>query len=187
MEKLESQILQMIRDDQSFDRGFSMLVKNYQEKLYWHIRRMVHFHEDADDVLQNTFIKVFKNIKGFKGESKLYTWLYRIASNEAISYINKNKKHQSLDMESHLTHLENKLKADEYFNSEKAQIVLVKAIEHLPEKQRVVFNMRYYDELSYKDISEILETSVGALKASFHHAVKKIESFITQNIDHVKA
>ncbi len=175
----------MIANDQNFDRGFKLLVTEYQERLYWNVRRMVHFHEDADDVLQNTFIKIFKNIKGFKSESKLYTWMYRIAHNEAISFLNKKKKHKVLELEDHLEFWENKLKADNYFNAEEAQIILVKAIETLPEKQKIVFNMRYFDELSYADISEILSTSVGALKASFHHAVKKIENYLEDNIDYV--
>lgn len=183
MKNEDENILALISNDQTFDQGFRLLVKTYQERLYWTIRRIVHFHEDADDVIQNTFIKVFKNIKGFEGASKLYTWLYRIACNEAISHINKNKNKRPVNRDDQLVFLENNLKADVYFNAEKAQIVLAKAIELLPEKQRLVFNLRYYEELSYKDISETLDTSVGALKASFHHAVKKIESYLEENYD----
>ncbi|NNE26451.1 MAG: RNA polymerase sigma factor [Saprospiraceae bacterium] len=186
MNNNDARILMLINDDRRFEEGFSLLVSSYQEKLYWHIRRMVHFHEDADDVLQNTFIKVFKHIKGFKSDSRLYTWLYRIASNESINHLQKQKKHASTDLGAHLTDLGERLKADSYFDAEQAQIILAQAIESLPEKQRVVFNMRYFDELSYKDIAEILETSVGALKASFHHAMKKVESYITDNIDYVE-
>jgi len=184
-EKEENKILELIYNDQSFDQGFKQLVLKYQEPLYWHIRRMVHFHEDADDVIQNTFIKVFKNIKGFKGQSKLYTWLYRIASNEALTFLKKKKKQQSLDIESHISELETKLIADEFFDADKAQISLIKAIELLPEKQKQIFNMRYYDNLKYKDISEIVGTSVGALKASYHHAVTKIETYLKESLNHV--
>lgn len=185
MDTTDTQILHLILNDHTFDQGFKKLVLKHQEKLYWHIRRIVHFHDDADDVLQNTFIKVFKNIKGFKGDSKLYTWMYKIASNEAISFINKKNNKRSEVLEDHLEYLENRLKADNYFNSENAQILLTKAIETLPAKQRLVFNMRYFEALSYKDISEINNTSIGSLKASFHHAVKKIEQYLSDNLDYV--
>ena len=181
----DEKIMLLIQDDGSFDKGFELLVRTHQEKLYWHIRRIVHIHEDADDVLQNTFIKVFKNIKGFSGKSKLYTWLYRIATNEAITHINKQKKKAIGQIEGEAIPLENMLKADQYFDENNAQLLLKMAIEQLPEKQRAVFNMRYYDEMSYKDISESLETSVGALKASFHHAIKKIENYLEDNMDYV--
>lgn len=181
----DENILEMLSNDKNFDKGFEILIKNYHEKLYWHIRRIVHFHEDADDAIQNTFIKVFKNIKGFKGESKLYTWLYRIASNEAITLLNKKKKKNLTSWDQEVDSLGNKLIADSYFDEDRAQLVLVKAIALLPDKQKIVFNMRYYDEMSYADISEALETSVGALKASFHHALKKVESYIKEHIDYV--
>lgn len=151
--------------------------------MYWHIRRQVHFHEDADDVLQNTFIKVFKNIKGFEGKSKLYTWMYRIATNESINYINKNKKYKVYQEENDKLILD--LKADTYFDGDNAKALLIQAIEKLPAKQKTVFNMRYFENLSYQDISEILETSVGALKASYHHAMKKVESFLKENYHYV--
>lgn len=183
MHSEDKDILDLIADDQTFDKGFELLVRTHQESLYWHIRRIVYAHEDADDVLQNTFIKVFKNIKGFAGHSKLYTWLYRIATNEAISLINKKKK-KFAGIEDGLAYLENTLTADTYFDATNAQLLLKKAIELLPEKQKIVFNMRYYDELSYNDISESLQTSVGALKASFHHALKKIENYLEDNLDY---
>ncbi|MBT8191181.1 MAG: sigma-70 family RNA polymerase sigma factor [Bacteroidia bacterium] len=183
MKNTDENILALLADDRTFDQGFRMLVKTYQERLYWTIRRIVHFHEDADDVIQNTFIKVFKNIKGFEGASKLYTWMYRIACNEAISHLNRNKNRKLINNEDQMLFLENNLKADIYFNSERAQLTLAKAIDSLPEKQRLVFNLRYFEALSYKDISETLETSVGALKASFHHAVKKIETYLKENYD----
>ena len=181
----DTKILEMMANDSLFEKGFKLLVKKYQERLYWHIRNMVHFHEDADDIIQNTFIKVFKNIKSFEKKSKLYTWMYRIATNETINYINKNKKHTYSSVDDNLMELENKLKADEYFNGDAAQLLLVKAINQLPTKQKVVFNMRYFEELSYKDISEILETSIGALKATFHHAMKKVESYLKENQSYV--
>ena len=184
-ETSDEEILKLLSDDKSFDRGFEKLVLNYQERLYWHIRRMVHFHEDADDVIQNTFIKVFKHIKTFKGNSKLYTWLYRIASNEAISFMNKKRKKSAVPLEDEIRKLSIQLISDPWFNADKAQLLLVQAIETLPERQKLVFNLRYYDELSYEDISETLEVSVGALKASFHHAMKKLENYLQENADYV--
>ncbi len=185
MDIQEAKILELLSEERTFDRGFEQLVAGYQEKLYWHIRRIVHFHEDADDVIQNTFIKVFRHIKSFKGDSKLYTWLFRIASNEAISFLkNKNKKSfQNLD--DHLGGLEQQLRSDPYFDANEAQLMLVKAIEQLPEKQKLVFNMRYYEEMPYDDISEVLGVTVGSLKASFHHAMKKVENYLKQSTDYV--
>lgn len=177
----DAKILEMLANDSLFDKGFEQLVQSYQERLYWHIRKMVHFHEDADDVTQNTFIKVFKNIKGFKGDSKLYTWMYRIATNEAINHLKKQKNKMLTHEEISGSQAERLLEADPYFDGDKAQQLLVLAIDKLPAKQKAVFNMRYFDEKSYKEISEILETSVGALKASFHHALKKVETFIKEN------
>lgn len=179
----DDKIMEMITDDSSFDKGFELLVRTYQQPLYWHIRRIVHFHEDADDVIQNTFIKVFKNIKGFKRQSKLYTWLYRIASNESITFINKKKKNLALSIEQEDLELQSKLLANHYFDGTKIEQNLIQAVTRLPDKQKQVFNLRYYDELSYKDMSEVLDTSVGALKASYHHAVKKIENYLKNNID----
>lgn len=161
-------------------RAFKILVDTYQRRLYWHIRRIVLRHEDADDALQNTFIKVYKNIEGFKADSKLYTWMYRIATNEALTLL--KKKARKLDIgngELHQSMLAN-LKADVYFDGGEIQLKLQEAIATLPEKQKLVFNMKYYDELKYIEISEILGTSVGGLKASYHLAVKKIEAFLKE-------
>lgn len=167
------------------DTGFQLLVDKYQERLYWHIRRMVTFHEDADDVLQNTFVKVYKSIHKFKKEAKLFTWMYRIATNESITHLNKKKKQRLVSDGESLSHLEQKLVADSYFDASDIQVQLQLAINLLPKTQKAVFCMRYYDELSYKEISAILETSVGSLKASYHHAVKKIEHYLKRNIAYV--
>ena len=177
----EETIIEEIKDGLNVDRGFRTLVELYQEKIYWHIRSIVKVHEDANDVMQNTFIKAYKNIGNFKQDSKFYTWLYRIATNESLNFIKKNKNRVTIGMDESINVLE-RLNADPYFDGNQAQIVLIKAIEQLPEKQKLVFNMKYFEEMSYQDISDILKTSVGGLKASYHHAVKKIEAFV-KNID----
>lgn len=174
------EILDLIQANK--EAGFRILMQQYQEQIYWHIRRMVTMHEDADDVVQNTFIKVYKNIGGFKAESKLYTWIYRIATNESITYLNKRNRKRTASIDDEDVILENRLKADEYFDGDAAQLMLQQAIIKLPTKQKAVFNMRYFEEKSYKDMSEIMDTSVGALKASYHHAVKKIEEAIKERI-----
>jgi RNA polymerase sigma-70 factor, ECF subfamily len=175
----DADILELISEQATLEKGFRLLMTRYQERLYWHVRRMVVHHEDADDVIQNTFIKVFKGLSGFKGNAKLYTWLYRIATNETMSFLQKKKRHQtqSTDGEQDLTQ---NLQADPFFDGDEVQARLIEAIQQLPEKQRVVFNMRYYDEMKYAEMSEVLGTSVGALKASYHHAAKKIEHFFRE-------
>ena len=178
----EKNILLQLRDAQSFEKGFRLLVQTYQERLYWHIRKMVTIHDDADEVLQNTFIKTFKGFKNFRGDAKLYTWLYRIATNECLTFLKKRKRHSTVELDNEESGIANSLKADSYFNGDDAIVVLNKALDILPKKQKQVFIMRYYDELSYKDISEMLNTSVGGLKASYHHAVKKIERFVKDNV-----
>jgi RNA polymerase sigma-70 factor (ECF subfamily) len=165
------------------EQGFRWLVLKYQDRLYGHIRRMVNEHDDANDVIQNTFIKVFKNIKKFEGNAQLYTWLYRIATNETITFLNKKKRKATTSIDDGDLNMANQLTADSYFDEKKAQSKLEGAIKLLPEKQKLVFNMRYFDEMSYKEISNILETSVGGLKASYHHAVKKIEHFLNEQTD----
>lgn len=174
----DAQILEAISNPVRKEQGFRWLLQKYQERLYWHIRRMVVDHEDAHDVVQNTLIKVYRSIDRFKGDSKLYTWLYRIATNESITFINKRKKRQAISIDESEIPIINTLQADPFFNGDEALIKLKAAVMSLPEKQQLVFNMRYYDELSYQDISDVLGTSVGGLKASFHHAVKKIEAYI---------
>jgi len=177
----ENQLLNKLKSENKKEEGFRELISLYKERLYWHIRNIVKSHNDADDVLQNTFIKIFKSINNFKGESKLYSWMYRIATNEAITHINKNAKRLKISNEEVQQLAINNLKADTYFEGDAIQLKLQKAIATLPEKQQLVFNMKYFQDLKYKEISEILETSEGALKASYHIAVKKIERFLTQN------
>ncbi len=165
------------------ERGFRLLMEKYQERLYWQIRRMVLHHEDANDVLQNCLIKVFRSFQTFEGKSKLYTWLYRIATNEAITFLNKKRQKftASLDDEESTAgrSISNRLTADSFFEGGEAQLRLQEAIGQLPDKQRLVFNLRYFDEMPYQEMSAMLGTSEGALKASFHHAVKKIESYVS--------
>lgn len=173
----DDQLLLLLKNETSKEKGFRLLVTQYQERLYWHIRRMVVEHEDANDVLQNALIKVFKSIDRFEGKSALYTWLYRIATNEAITFINKRKKKATADLDDEERNLSNQLQADEYFDGSKAEVLLQQSIATLPEKQRLVFQLRYFEEMSYQEIAEVLDTSVGALKASYHHAVKKIEVY----------
>lgn len=170
-------ILTAFREERTREKAFTQLVKQYQERLYWHVRRMVLNHEDANDVLQNVFIKVWKNLGEFRGESGLYTWLYRIATNETLTWLEQQKRKSALSLSDHEGVLANKLEAEKGFDGNKLEWRLQKAIQTLPEKQRIVFNLRYFDEMPYEKMSEVLDTSVGALKASYHHAVKKIESY----------
>ena len=158
--------------------AFRNLVQLYQKPLYNHVRNMVLSHDDANDVLQNTFIKVFQNLKNFKGESKLFSWMYRIASNEAISFIQQRAKKSGIQSEEVQQKAINKLESDVHFDGNEIQLKLQKAIAILPEKQQLVFKMKYFEELKYEQIAEITGTSVGALKASYFHAVKKIECFL---------
>jgi RNA polymerase sigma-70 factor (ECF subfamily) len=182
MENDDRDLLEKLRNGKTRDLAFQVLVKKYRERLYWHIRKIVMNHDDADDVLQNTFLKVWRNLDKFREESTLFTWLYRIATNESLTFISSVKKRSFLPMNETSEFLMNNLVADEYFEGDEIQMKLQKAILTLPEKQRIVFNMKYFDELKYEEMSEVLETSVGALKASFHHAVKKIEE-IMKNSD----
>lgn len=174
----DEQILDMLADQQLAERGFRLLMDKYQERLYWHVRRMVVSHENANDVIQNSFVKVFRGISGFQRKSSLYTWLYRIATNEAVTFLKKEKNNRTESLQNETNNLENQLMADAYFEGDEIQMKLQCALDLLPEKQRLVFNMRYYEEMSYHNMSEVLDTSVGALKASYHHAAKKIESFL---------
>jgi RNA polymerase sigma-70 factor (ECF subfamily) len=163
------------------ESAFTSIVKKYQEKLYWHIRRMVIEHEDANDVLQNMFVKVWNALENFREDSQLYTWLYRIATNECLTFLEQQKRRSTTSFSEVETGLSNKIKADQGFDANKLEWKLQLAIQQLPEKQRLVFNLRYYDEMPYEEMSRILETSEGALKASYHHAAKKIEEFIVNH------
>jgi RNA polymerase sigma factor (sigma-70 family) len=174
----EIPLVKQLQNSKTRDKAFHILIAQYKERLYWHIRKIVLVHDDADDVLQNTFVKIFKNIEKFNGQSKLYSWMYRIASNEAITFINKRAKEKKVDISDYHEQLASTLESDVYFSGDEIQIILQKAIATLPQKQQLVFNMKYFEELKYSQISEILETSVGALKASYFHAVKKIEKYI---------
>lgn len=174
----EAVLVQDLKAKQTQAKAFNVLVSLYQERLYWQIRSIVLNHDDADDVLQNTFIKIFKNIEGFKGDSQLFSWMYRIATNEALTFIKQRAKLQGLTDSDYQAKVVGNLQADVYFEGDEIQLKLQKAIATLPEKQKLVFNMKYFQELKYEEISEILETSVGGLKASYHLAVKKLEAFL---------
>lgn len=177
----EKDFIQELLNPKTQNVAFQKLLQKYQRPLYSHIRNIVLNHDDADDVLQNTFIKVFQYLHGFKGESKLFSWMYRIATNEAITFINQKSKRNGTTSEAMQTRIVENLQADVYFDGNEIQIKLQKAILLLPEKQQLVFKMKYFQELKYEEISEIVGTSVGALKASYHHAVKKIEEFMKTN------
>jgi len=175
----EQEMLAMLQDENQSHKAFGVLVKAHSQQLYWQIRNMVLNHDDANDVLQNTFIKAWNAISSFRGDSQLSTWLYRIAVNETLTFLNS----QRMKNVSGITELEDvlvqRMEADSYFSGEEAQLRLQKAILTLPEKQRLVFNMKYYEEMKYEEMSEVLGTSVGALKTSYHLAVKKIEKILT--------
>jgi RNA polymerase sigma-70 factor (ECF subfamily) len=172
-------LLDQFRQPALREQAYTALVRKYQERIYWHIRRLVVDHEDANDVMQNVFIKVWKGLDNFKENSQFYTWLYRIATNESISFLEQQKrKRADYSLSDIGNHLENKMKADKTFDAQKLEWKLQIAIQKLPEKQRIVFNLRYFDEMPYEEMSRVLETSEGGLKASYHHAAKKIEEFL---------
>ena len=177
----QNRIMQLLQNPENQKDAFSEIVKAYSEKLYWVIRKMVLTHDDTNDVLQNVFIKAWVNIDSFKGESLLSTWLYKIAVNESITFINKQRNHQSISIDDSDTFLLSKMESDAYFDGDEMQKQFQKALLTLPEKQRLVFNMKYFDEMKYEEISDVLGTSVGALKASYHHAVQKIKDFLSIN------
>ena len=174
----DSELLIQFRNPGTREKAFTAIIKKYQEKLYWHIRRMLVDHEDTNDVLQNVFIRVWNGLDNFREDAQLYTWLYRIATNESLTFIEQQKKKAAVSLDEVESSLSNKVRADKHFDPNKLEWKLQVAIQQLPEKQRVVFNLRYYDEMPYEEMSRVLETSEGALKASYHHAVKKIEDYI---------
>ena len=177
----DKELLEKFRDVETQHYAFNLLVKKYSKRVYLHVRKIVIDHDDTNDVVQNTFIKVWKNLADFREDSQLFTWLYRIATNEALSFL-KQKKTKFLvpfgDVEYELS---NSLTTDSNFSGDKIQLKLQRAILTLPEKQRLVFNMKYFDDLKYEEIAEILNLTVGGLKASYHHAVKKIEKYLEEN------
>ena len=179
--KHQSLFVKALKQSDSKDEAFTRLVQEYKERLYWHIRKIVLDHDDANDVVQNTFIKVHLNIEIFNENSTLFTWMYRIATNEALNFIKSKAKKIGLKNEEWIEAIADNLEADPFFDGDEAALILQKEISKLPEKQRIVFNMRYFDGMNYDSISEILDTSVGALKASYHHAVKKIKTKLTND------
>ena len=178
MDTSDLDLIADLKNEKTRDLAFQTLVNKYKERLYWHIRKMVMDHDDADDILQNTFIKVWRSVEKFREESSLYTWLYRIATNESLTFINSNKRRSMVPMNDTSEFLMNNLESDVYFDGDEIQLRLQEAILKLPEKQRIVFNLKYFEEMKYEDMSQVLDTSVGALKASFHHAVKKVEEYL---------
>ncbi len=177
----DKDLVSQFRKAETKEKAFTAIIKKYQERLYWHVRRMVVDHDDANDVLQNMFIKVWNSLDNFREDSQLYTWLYRIATNESLTFLEQSKKRASVSLSDVEGGLSNKIIADKNFDGNRLEWKLQLAIQKLPEKQRAVFNLRYYDEMPYEEMSRVLETSEGALKASYHHAAKKIEDYIRNN------
>lgn len=175
----DKELIKRFRENREY--AFNLIVRKYQERLYWHIRKIVISHDDTDDVLQNTFIKAYQGLDKFREDASLFTWLYRIATNESLTFLNKQKSRFLLPIRDYQQHLERTLESEPHFDGDELQAKLQKAIIRLPEKQRIVFNMKYFEEMKYEDMSAILGTSVGALKASYHHAMKKIEHYLTEH------
>lgn len=175
----DNELLSKIRNPETRNYGFNMLVRTYQQRVYWHVRKMVIDHDDADDLTQEVFIKIHRYIDTFREDSQLFTWIYRIATNECLSFLQKKKRRFFLPIGDVTAELSGKLDSAAHISGDEIQLKLQKALLKLPEKQRLVFNMKYFDDLPYEEIAKITETSVGALKASYHHAVKKIEDFLT--------
>ena len=177
----EKEIIQKLQEPDLQREAFEWIVNTYKEQLYYQIKRMVISHEDTNDLLQNTFIKAWNNLEYFRGEAKLSTWLYRIALNECLNFLNKQRAQNHLSIEESENNMLNQLESDPYFDGDHMQLLFEKAIQTLPEKQRIIFHLKYFQDMKYNDIAEITGTSVGALKASYHHAVKKIEDYLQQN------
>ncbi|WP_342648121.1 sigma-70 family RNA polymerase sigma factor [Mucilaginibacter sp. CSA2-8R] len=177
----DTEILSKFQDERTRNEAFNLLLKKYQQKIYWHVRRMVIDHDDADDLVQDVFIKIWKNLPGFRSDAQLYTWMYRIATNECITFLNKKKQKNNIPFDEVSYELADTLADSTYLSGDKVQMKLQSALLTLPDKQRLVFNMKYYDDMKYEEMSEVLGTSVGALKASFHLAVKKIEAYLLSN------
>ncbi|MCH8329904.1 MAG: sigma-70 family RNA polymerase sigma factor [Bacteroidetes bacterium] len=174
----DKEILEKFRDPETKHYAFNLLVERYQQRLYWSVRRLVIDHDDSNDVVQNVFIKVWNNLDKFREASQLYTWLYRIATNESLTFLKKKRTKFFLPLNDVEGELSEKIRSDEYIDGNEIQLKLQQAILTLPDKQRIVFNMRYFEEMPYTEMAKVLGTSVGALKASYHHAAKKIEKFL---------
>lgn len=172
------ELLIMFRNSEKKEEAYTLIIKKYQERLYWHIRRLVISHDDTNDILQNVCIKVWKGLSNFREDAQLFTWLYRIATNESLTFLTSQKKRQAVGFDDVSNYLSEKLAAEKDFDGTKLEWKLQLAIQKLPEKQKLVFQLRYYDEMPYEKMSKILDTSEGALKASYHHAAKKVEDFI---------
>ena len=177
----DPQLIERLRDPAKCREAFTEVMRRYSEPLYWQIRRMVNNHDDASDLLQNTFMKAWQALDNFRGDAKLSTWLYKIAINESITHLEKERKRQGISLDDEESGIINTIEADEWIDGDELSLKLRKAVARLPEKQRLVFNMKYFDEMKYEDMSSILGTSVGALKASYHLAVKKIEQYLEED------
>lgn len=178
----EKEIVVLLQDPARQREAFARIVKEYSEQLYWQVRRLVLTHEDANDILQNTFIKAWTNIEYFRGDAKMSTWLYRIALNECLTFLNKQRASQQLSIDEAETEMMNQLESDTYFDGDETQKIFLQAVKQLPDKQQMIFNLKYFKEMKYEEISEIMGTSIGALKASYHHAVKKIEAYLEKKL-----
>lgn len=179
----ETDLIAQLKGEKSREQAFKVLVNNYQQRLYWHIRKIVINHDDADDILQNVYLKVWNNVANFREDSSLFTWLFRIATNESLSHLQKQKRYSISSINDTSNYLVENLETDVYFEGDKLEKKLQEALAQLPNKQRIVFNMKYFDEMKYEEMSKILNTSVGALKASYHFAVKKIEDYLKEHQD----
>ena len=177
----DSFIIDKLKNPETKNYGFNLMLQNYQERVYWHVRKMVIVHEDADDITQNTFVKAWNNLEKFRGESGLFTWLYRIATNECLNFLKKKNRWKMLSMSNYSDFLEDQLTNSDMISGEEIEMKLQKAVLKLPDKQRLVFNLKYFDEMKFEEIAEVTQTSVGALKASYHHAVKKIENILNDD------
>ena len=178
----EKEVIALLQDPLRQREAFGQIVRAYSEQIYWQIRRLVFSHDDANDLLQNTFVKAWTNIEYFRGDAKMSTWLYRIALNECLTFLNKQRASQQLSIDEAEAETMNQLESDTYFDGDETQKIFLQAVKQLPDKQQMIFNLKYFKEMKYEEISEILGTSIGALKASYHHAVKKIESFLEKHL-----
>ncbi|MDE5608340.1 MAG: RNA polymerase sigma factor [Muribaculaceae bacterium] len=179
--KEEPQLIERLREPSTCRQAFNEVIRLYSEPLYWQIRRLVNSHEDANDLLQNTFLKAWQSLDNFRGDAKLSTWLYKIAINESLTHLEREKKRSGVSLDDEASSLVHAIEADEWVDGDELSLKLRKAVAQLPEKQRIVFNMKYFDDMKYEEMSEILGTSVGALKSSYHFAVKKIEQYLEEN------